>query len=145
MVAGDHSRPQLPESSPGYLQPNSPQPVKWYGWQDRCGSAGGEVQPGSVTATNLYQPGFLLGGMTPTPKPWTAWAEPITDMAFLQDSAYLFKRGGFLISSEGPDDYGQNGQWQQPRQIAQRWLTFLWYGPATESKVSFSLRASGLS
>jgi hypothetical protein len=71
-------------------------------------------------------------------------AEPITDMAFLQDSAYLFKkRGVFLISSEGPDDYGQNGQWQQPRQIAQDGSPFYGTVQLTEQGIVF-LGASGV-
>lgn len=145
VLNGSGDYPQLPESSPGYLQPNSPPACEMVrAGQDRLWFAGGEVQPGSVTATNLYQPGFLPGWNDFHTQTVDRVAEPITDMAFLQDSAYLFKkRGVFLISSEGPDDYGQNGQWQQPRKIAQDGSPFYGTVQLTEQGIVF-LGASGV-
>ncbi len=134
-----------PASTIGYLQPNSPpgcQVIR--AGNNRLWFAGGAVPKGSVTASMLYQPGYLPGWNDANTQVISTPHDSITDMAFLQDSAFIFtKENVFLVNSPGPDNFGQGPQWPQPQQLTVGGTPYANTAVAT-SKGIFYLSNSGV-
>lgn len=144
-ILGTYTGRMLPDGNASYLQPNSPPACEVIAaGQTRLWFGGGEVQPGGVTASNLYQVGFLPGWNDFHTQTVGKTTDTVTDLGFFQDNAYVFKRSGvFLISSDGPDDLGANGSWGAPRVLAQDGTPFTGTVANTEQGLVY-LGASGL-
>lgn len=109
-----------PSSTLGYLQPNSfPACELIATGNNRLWLAGGQVPMGSVTTSMLYQPGFAAGWNDYNTQTIEGLADPVVDLAFLQDTAFIFKTNNvYLVNSDGPDNFGQGPQWPPPRQLS---------------------------
>lgn len=85
------------------------------GGRDRLWLAGGDLSPGEIAPSRLFQP-----GETPTFSPGVNIqvdrnAEPITAIGFLAGLACVFRRTStYIVDSDGPDN-SLNQQWAPPR------------------------------
>lgn len=106
-----------PANSAGnYLDPLPAPPCELVAsGRDRLWLGGGNLAPGEVAPSRLFQP-----GETPSFSPALNIqvdrnAEPITAIGFVGDIAAVFRRTStYVIDSDGPDN-SLNGAWAQPR------------------------------
>ena len=140
------SRKVHPASQLGYIQPNSlPACEVIRSGATRLWMAGGELPPGQVSATNLYQPGYVPGWNDYHTQTVGSNPSAVIDLAFVQDNAYIFKSDEtFSVIGEGPDNYGGGPAWITPRHLAFEGCAA--YGTVAPTSAGiFFLSKSGLS
>ncbi len=107
---------ELHPASDTYVQPvSAPACEVIAAGRDRIWVAGGELSPGKVAPSRLFEPGEV-----PSFNPYLELQvdrsnEPVTALGFAGDVALLFRRNStYLLDSDGPDNNASGG-WNPPR------------------------------
>lgn len=105
-----------PANPVGYLETYSAPACEVISFgKDRVWVAGGEIPPGQIFASRLFQPMQAAAFNPELGMLVSRGADPVTGIGFVEDTGVVFLRDKtFIIEGDGPDNLG-TGAWQSPR------------------------------
>lgn len=134
-----------------YLQPfSAPACEIVSAGRDRLWVAGGELGPGQVAPSRLFDPGEVPGFNATLWRQVDRSNEPVTALGFVGDVTLMFRRRStYLMEGDGPDNVA-TGFWAPPRlaytdvgSVGQRTLVLISAGLLFQSEAGFRLITPG--